>query len=264
MRHRTQAHQLAVARRRSVPQKVSRAIVETHDEDVITALLKNGDAEISRGLMEYLVAESKRVDTFQNPLVDRHDLPPDLARRMYWWVSAAVRQHIVENFQVDATVIDDHIEESVNEALERDNLAKSERDPTEAQKLAAQMAERSEIDEGFLVNTLRQGEITLFEACFAETTGLRITLMRRLLYEPGGEGLAVACKAAGFGRATYTTIFQLTREVTSHAGAYDPREVNRVAEFFNRLEADHASDVIKRWKRDADYLHALSQIEESS
>ena len=37
--------------------------------------------------MEYLVEQSKRVDTYQNPLLKRPDLEPDLAKRMYLWVS---------------------------------------------------------------------------------------------------------------------------------------------------------------------------------
>ncbi|MCH7646906.1 MAG: DUF2336 domain-containing protein, partial [Nitrospinae bacterium] len=75
---------------------------DTGDVDVITTLLQNGDAEISRSLMAHLVAESKRIDKFQMPLVNRRDLPPDLAQKMYWWVSAAIRHHIVTTFDIDS------------------------------------------------------------------------------------------------------------------------------------------------------------------
>ncbi|MEE8202193.1 MAG: DUF2336 domain-containing protein [Alphaproteobacteria bacterium] len=264
VRHRTQAHQLTIARRRNVAEDVSQALVDAGDVDVVTALIKNDGAEISRSLMEYLVAESKRVDSFQNPLVGRRDLPPDLAHKMYWWVSAAVRQHIVENFNIDPTTLDDAVETTVNAALERDGLKPTASEPSEAEKVAGQLAERGQLNEKFILQTLRQGEAALFEACFAAATGVPLKLTRRLLYEPGGEALAVACKASDFERATFATIFKLTREASAKEQPFDVREMARVTEFFDRIEKDKATAMIKRWRRDSDYLYALRQIEENT
>ncbi len=38
----------------------------------------------------------------------------------------------------------------------------------------------------------------------------------------------------------------------------------RVTEFFDRIEKDKATAMIKRWRRDSDYLYALRQIEENT
>ncbi len=265
IQHRTQAHQLAIARRRDISEDVSQALVDTGDTDVITTLLRNGDAAISRSLMEYLVAESKRVDTFQNPLLHREDLPADLARKMYWWVSAALRQHIVQTYNLDPTEIDDMVEGAVQNVMEKDEAEAKARGikGDEATAFARKMSERGELTEEFLIETLRGGEIHLFEACFAQAVKLAPTLTRRLLYEPGGEGLAVACRAAGFERATYATIFQLTRDASGKGGGFDPRDLARVTEFFDRVERGQANAVANRWRRDADYQDALRQIEEA-
>ena len=118
--------------RKHVSEEVSDALVETGDTGVITSLLENDDAEISRTSMEYIVAESKRVDTFQNPLINRKDLPPDMTRKMYWWVSAAVRQHIVENFSVDPATIDDSIEGAAKYRF--DGTADGVETPSEAER----------------------------------------------------------------------------------------------------------------------------------
>ena len=116
VRHRTRSHQLSVAMRRNIGEDVSQAVADTGDPDVITALLRNEDAAISRSLMEYFVEESKRVNSFQDPLVHRSDLPNDLAQKMYWWVSATLRKHILESFDVDPTVVDDAIDSVVEGA----------------------------------------------------------------------------------------------------------------------------------------------------
>jgi len=144
IKHRTQAHQLAISVRKGLSEDVSQALVETGDTDVITSLLKNGEAGISRSLMEYLVAESKRVDSYQMPLVHRQDLPADLARKMYWWVSAALREHIIEHFDVDPTTLDDTIETAVTDALHQEG----HREPvSEAERFAEQMAARGQLSE---------------------------------------------------------------------------------------------------------------------
>jgi len=76
VRHRAQAHQLAIAMRQSLSEEVSQSLADTGDIGVITKLIENEDAKISESLLDYLVAQSKTVDSFQNPLISRRDLPP--------------------------------------------------------------------------------------------------------------------------------------------------------------------------------------------
>ncbi len=259
IRDRSHAHQLAIATRKTVSEEVSQALADTGDVDVITTLLQNGDAEISRSLMAHLVLESKRIDQFQMPLVNRSDLPPDLAQKMCWWVSAAIRDHIVKNFEVDPSVIDDSVEIAVEGALEQEIAAPG--DPTEAKRFAKDMAERNRLTEDLLVQILGQGEVSLFEACFAEAADLEFGFARQLLYEPGGDGLAFACKAAGFKRGTFVKLFKLAGKSATRTDPYDARKISKAVEFFDNLDPAHAIAVIKRWRRDPRFLHALDEIE---
>lgn len=258
VRHRAQSHQLAIAMRRSLSEEVSQSLVDTGDESVITRLIENEDARISESLMDYLVAESKHVDSFQNPLISRKDLPPNLARKMYWWVSAAVRQHIVENFSVDATEIDDSIEDAVKGQIEAGVGAGNQ--PTEAEQAAREIDNQGKLTEEFLVNLLRDGEVALFEASFARATDIPIKLARRMLYEPGGEGLAMACKAGGFSAGMFTNLYRLTRKATTSQEPFDERELVRLTDFYDCMRAPSAQALVKRWHREPDFLHALGQM----
>jgi uncharacterized protein (DUF2336 family) len=112
VRNRTLEHQLAVAVRSDLSSRVSEALVETGDQRVIRELLKNQGACLSRATLAYLVEESKRMDSFQEPILHRRDLEPDLAKRMFLWVSAALRQHILTHFELDPETIDDLLEEA--------------------------------------------------------------------------------------------------------------------------------------------------------
>ncbi|MEE9318369.1 MAG: DUF2336 domain-containing protein, partial [Rhodospirillales bacterium] len=178
--HRTLEHQLAVAVRGAVSEDVSDALVETGDESVITTLLKNSGSTISLATMEYLVEESKRVDVFQEPILRREDLDPALAKRMYLWVSAALRQYILDNYQLDQTVLDDLLERTAKTAQEVRH--------TKSDELAETVDKEGLGLAKMMIRALKDGEIFLFEAMFRRLTRLRNTLIKRILFEPGGEG----------------------------------------------------------------------------
>ncbi len=169
---RTLEHQLAVAMRKSVSEIVSDALVGTGNVDVISALLENHDARISAKTMEYLVEQSERVDSYQNPLLRRPELDPELARRMLWWVSAALRRHILDNFLIKPSDFDDALEASASElaGLPADGT------PSKSEELVDSLSDSKTISPHLLVETLRQGEIALFEAMLAKMTGIRLDL----------------------------------------------------------------------------------------
>ncbi len=259
VRHRTKAQQLAIAIRRSLSEEVSQSLVDTGDVSVITTLIENEDAKISDSLMDYLVAQSKHVDSFQNPLISRRDLPPNLARKMYWWVSAAVRQHIVKNFSVDPIEIDDSIEAVVKDKIEAEITDGHQ--VNEAEQAAREIDSQGKLTEEFLVTLLKDGEVSLFEASFARSTKIPLKLARRMLYEPGGESLAMACKAGGFSAEMFTELYRLTRKANTSKEPFDEREMVRLTDFFDCMRAPSAEALVKRWNREPDFLHALDQMD---
>ena len=259
IRHRTLEHQLPIAMRTDISEIVSDALVETGESSVITTLLENPNAHIATGTMEYLVEQSRRVDGSQNPLLHRHDLPSELARRMYWWVSAALRTHIVKRFDVDPSELDEMLETAVDEVLIGGAEDKSVH--SAADKLAEQLVNTQDSESEFLIDLLRQGEVSLFEAMFSKLTELRIVLTRRLIYEPGGEGLAIACRAAGIEKETFATIFVLSRQARPGGRVVAKGEVAQVMGFYDRIDDLAAQRILRRWRRNPDYLDLLRQVE---
>jgi uncharacterized protein (DUF2336 family) len=103
--HGTIAHCLAIARRRGIPEPVTEALVATDNRDIAITLLNNRSAGISRETMARLAERSRRVRALRAPIIRRPDLPADIARAMYWWVSTAQRNRIVSRFGVSPVVI---------------------------------------------------------------------------------------------------------------------------------------------------------------
>ena len=136
--------------------------------------------------------ESAQVPDYQELLINRHDLSTELAKKLYWGVSAALRKHIIANFDLDPTSLDTTMEEAVNDALAGDT--KTVRKQSAPQETRQHICEQDLHD---LVALLRKGDVARFLDKFTGLSKLRLTLVRRLLFEPGGDGLAIACKGIG-------------------------------------------------------------------
>jgi uncharacterized protein (DUF2336 family) len=257
IRNRTLEHQLAISIRKSVSEEVADALIATDSIDVIKTLLENHNADISQRTMEYLVEQSQRVDTYQNPLLRRPDLDTTLAKRMYWWVSAALRTYILDRYEIDPGELDETMESTVKSLTE----AEGDQRP-KAVELADQLAERQEITPALIVKTLREGEVALFAALFGKYTGIRLQLVQRMLFEPGGEGLAIACKGSGIDKSTFASIYVLTRKARGRDSVNHLADMAGILGLYDRIKEDAAGMLLKKWQRDPNFLRAIWQIEQ--
>jgi uncharacterized protein (DUF2336 family) len=256
VKYRTQEHMLQVARREAVSEGVADALVDKGDEDVIEALLVNQDAAISRQALSYIVERSKRVDRFHEPLVARQDLPPDLAHKMFWWVSAALRDHILHNYSFDAGAIDELLQDTVQRTIEDDR----ERQPgrTVAEELVRNMANRGALDTKFLMRSLQSGEIRLFTAGLGELGRLDFETAQRIVLDPGGEPLAVLCRAVGMDRKQFTTAYMLSRTTKGNflGVSVSPQSVR----LFDGLTEHSAMSALQYWRQDQGFQRARTAI----
>lgn len=254
-RERTLEHRLAIAGRPQVSEAVCEALVGLGEESVITTMLANPNARIAAATLEYLVEESKRVNAFQEPILRRADLPRDLAARMVFWVSAALRQYILDNFGIDEGTIDDALEAT---ALEIIRSAPAQQ--RKSSQLAAALGEDGALSPDLLVGALRDGEMRLFIALFQRMTGLNERLVVDLIREPGAEGLAIACKASGIGKAYFAAIVALIRRLRPGDKEQIRNELRGVMALYDRMEPDAAKEIALRWRRNIGYLAAIRDL----
>jgi uncharacterized protein (DUF2336 family) len=259
IRQRTMEHQLAIAVRHSVSEEVSDVLVQTGQTSVIVTLLKNQNAKISQSTMEYLVEQSQRVDTFQEPILHRHDLKPELAKRMFFWVSAALRQYMVDHFKLDQNTVDDLLEQAAMQEIE---AVTSEVGKKKSAELAEALRKEGLVTAEMLVTALREGEVPLFIALFCKLAELREYLVTRIIFEPGGEGLAIACKGMGIGKAVFASIFTLSQKTKAVTAPVLKIALPKALAFYDRISEKAAADVLAQWRRGSDYLSAIRQLTE--
>ena len=245
IQQRTKEHRLAIALQKPLGEHVTDAILDQGEPDVIEELLNNQDALLSQRAMEYLVAESLEVARYQKPLLNRPDLPPKLAHRMFWWVSSVLRQHIVQKFKIDDKMLASQVEQSAQQALSAssapsvDELAKG---------LVDRLDQVDELNERFLIQALRGGNVTAFTASFAKLCRLDLRMARRVIFETGGEPLAVAAKSIGIDRSNFATIFLLTRKSQEKVMPGD--KLSSTLAFYDSLAREQAAGMLAYWRAD--------------
>ena len=255
IQYRTMEHRLAVAMRASVSSAVSDALVEKGEDPVLETLLENQGAEISDQAMEQIVERSEKSERLQLPLVTREDLHPELAKRMLWWVSAALRKHIVHTFEIDPSTLDAEMESTV-----RDILGGNDDGLGDAKALVGYDVFHKLVDPEDLVQFLRRGEVSIFEQMLSKKLGLRPELLKRLLFEPGGEGLAIACRAVEIPPKIFAAIYRMTREAKEDSPEKEVGELTRVTSFYLAIDSEMSREVLTKWRRDPDYLWAIKQL----
>ncbi|WP_169568894.1 DUF2336 domain-containing protein [Sneathiella limimaris] len=260
---RTKEHLLAITERDDISPLISDMLIEYGDDDIMEELIKNKDAQISREAMALLVEESKRVDSFQEPLLARYDMPAELAYKMFWWVSAALRRHILANFKIDPVELDQTLAHSAKELIEDEQVP--DFGETHADRLAAHMASKNELNERSLIQILRSRQIRLFLSGFAIVSGLDTRTLSRFVYDKNAEAMAVVCKALGFERNSFSAVYLLTRRggaSTDQTKMMKPAELEVIMEFYDSLSQYDAKAILAHWKLDTAYTSAVEELDE--
>jgi uncharacterized protein (DUF2336 family) len=191
---RSTAHREVIARRARIPAEVVTALVRMKEPKVLHALLSNAGAVIPRNVFNDLVAIAEGLEQIRSPLIRREDMPKDLACQMFWYVSAALRQSILERFSVDPRELDGIMAELV-----------AERGAARVRPLPQQPNWTSG-EVRALVAKARAGDIEGFTQALAIVTGVDLGTARRIVADMGGQPLAVACKAMGADRLELSAI----------------------------------------------------------
>ncbi len=247
VRHKTKQHQLAVAAREDISKGVSAAIAETGDTDVVSELLKNPSARIAEATYAYIAERSQKEVTLQAPLLKREDLPGDVAARMYGWVASELRTVIEQKYKVPSHILDAPLFESMSEVA-AEHGPEVPWDEAERGLAEAIKAERLN-DPMVLVRLIKAGHVSLFEALFARYLNVGIRLARRILYQPDGRALAVACRSAGIERPVVVALLEAVPVQTDKGtGKGDKASREGALDLFRRITPQESLDVMTRWR----------------
>jgi uncharacterized protein (DUF2336 family) len=238
-------HQTVVAERPAIGENVTAAIARCACEAALIALLRNGSAKISDATFEQLGERARNIPSLQQPLVDRPDLPGELAKRLCVWVSGALKTALTARYPDAGKALVSAIDESAA-SLQHEEAPLT---GANARKLVEKLHASGQLRASFLIRVLNQGQMELFEYAFAALLNMDPETMRTALYGDNPMTVALACRAAGIDKSVFQTVYNLSRHhrsVLAKLTDSDHKEIGTIftdvkkAEALQRLKSEAA------------------------
>ncbi|MBN9320387.1 MAG: DUF2336 domain-containing protein [Caulobacterales bacterium] len=247
----TLEHRRLVALRRGVSEMVADALVESGQALVIEALLRNETAKLSHMALELIVAATRDNAHLIAPLLRRAELRPSHAYVMFWWADAQCRKTILQRFAVDRQVLQEAVsdifsmaaEEGWQDPLSRKALQFIER--RQRNRAAIAKSAFASLDEAVAAAANGLTRETAEEIAYL--SGLKPMTAAKIFTDPGGEPLAILCKATGLPRVAIKALWRgLRRREADPSGGITP-QLERVMEIFDTVAVDRAQTVLRYW-----------------
>lgn len=249
---------IAVLVRRAEEHRFLRAAAPPADRALLAGLVADPAPSIAAQAMALLVAQSRRFDRFQEPVLARTELPADLQHRLVWTIAAALRVYMVDRHGIAPAAAD----RALAEAAARLLAAYDEGDTLEARcaRLARALRDADRLSDAMIGQSLDDGNLPLFVAMLAARTGLAERSVAEIAAVPAEPGAALLLRAAGVDRDIAATA--LIRLVAGGAAAGPVREAELEAQLdmFDAHDPVEARERLGLWRIDPAYRTSLAQL----
>ena len=183
----------AIARRASVGETITDVLVEKGDDTVLGTPAGNNGAQFSRGGMVTIVERAKGNQNLNMSLVQRKDVPADLAQDMFWRVSDAMREKILS---ASDSLDESQVDELLQEAEEWFAEQKEKGSLDQAEKFIVRKEKLGQLDPALLLGLIRQDKIAEFVAGLRRLVNINTEVVRQAVFDSESEKLTILCKAA--------------------------------------------------------------------
>ncbi len=216
-------HRVEVARRPALSTPVSDRASQDAEAPVLAALCANEGIALSPAAVERLVSAARRISSLRGPLSRRAELTRDLAGDLFQVVGAGLQDDLSRRFDLPAEPLRSTVQGAVADMGEPGgDRAEMER------RLVEKLSGSGELRPGFLLKSLRDGRLGLFEEALSVLAQLPRKSLREAVAGAGPERLALACTAAGLDRSVFPTLLTLVREQTGGTPGDTPSSMLRV------------------------------------
>ena len=244
------AHWLAIARRRSLTESVTDALLQTGETHVIETVLRNPNARLSTQGVDIVVSRSRQSPSLPALLVPRTELKPTQALVLFWWAGFEARLHILRRFAIDRTTL-------IQELGDVFKLAAAEGWSDADTRKTLQVIERRQRNRaaaakspfGSLEGALAAAEHGLDRALLheiAHLAGLKPTTASQIFADAGGEAIGVLCKAVGLKRPLLIGLWKALRRPVGDPDSTD-NPLGRTVYVFDTLATAKAQTVLRYW-----------------
>lgn len=168
----------AIARRQSVSEEVSDALVQSLDVPAVAALLVNPNALIRKATLETIIEQAEEIESWHLPLVLRADLSARAIRRIGGFVGASLLERLVARGDLSEATRS-HLSRRLRARLERSDGDQG--DQRSAQEVVAAARAAGMLDDAFVENAALAGNRELVTLSLAAMAQVPEATVRKIL-----------------------------------------------------------------------------------
>jgi uncharacterized protein (DUF2336 family) len=201
--------------------------------------------------VENVVAATRDQSRLVPLLLRRAELRPHHAYVMFWWANADERRLILQRFAVSREVLQEAASDVFALAAQegwQDAISRKALQFIERRQRNRQAIERSRFDSLDAAIAAAQPGMTRETAEeISYLSGLKPMTGAKIFTDPGGEPLAILCKATGLGKAAVRALWRGLRRPETDASGADSPGLARVLVAYDMIAVDRAQTVLRYW-----------------
>ncbi len=193
--------QVAVAQRSMVSATVSEALVDTHNEQVVSTLVGNLRAEIPERKLAEVVEAFAGSESVRQNILRRANLPLTVAERLVAKASDSLRTQLMMHgalTEITAAEIIVQARERAVLGLLGDNVSDDDVDT-----MVRHIQTHGRLTPSIVLRALVMGDLAFFEAAMGRMAGVPLVNARTLIYDAGPLGLRAVFDKAGLPEAFF-------------------------------------------------------------
>lgn len=218
-------HQVEVARRPHISERVADAVIDAAVPASMAALAANTTAAVGEAGLHRLIEHARRVAALRAPLSRHPALNRELAATLYAMVGESLRSELLTRFGDTGPALPAAIAAAIESASARPRsppmtvlLTSSgdgagDRDEAD-RRLVGKLQASGDLRAGFLLRALREKQVGLFEHGLSALSGFPIIQVRQAIRRPAPDALYLACASIGIDRAVFPTVLKELRALT--------------------------------------------------
>ena len=248
----SEEHRVMIAQRRGLSEVVTETLMSFGEDPVIEAVLKNGNARLSQVGLEGVVSLSRQSPDLCKHLLRRPELRPSGAYVMFWWCGPEDRKTILQRFAVSREVMQEVAEDVFAMAAQeqwQDPVARKALQFIERRQRNRAAIAKSPYGslEHAIATAEKEGLGRAVASEIAYLAGVKPLTGAKILGDPGGEPVAILCKATGLSRVDLQNLWRsMRRPETLESGEVHPAW-ERTQITYEMLAVDRAQTVLRYW-----------------
>jgi uncharacterized protein (DUF2336 family) len=237
----SQAHLLAVSKRREIGEPVTDILVRRGDREVLRSLAENLDARLSDAGFVALIEGTAQDGALAEKIGLRPDIPPRLFRDLLLETTQAVQQRLLVSARPEMR---SEIRRALAEGSDKVLAKAAQRDYTAAEHATRELRQAGKLDEATLVEFAKNGKYEELVSAIALLCEVPIDVVDRLMLGDRADPILILGKSAGWGWQTAKAI------MTAMPDGLERSSLDLDAAFanFERLSPTTAQRVMRFWQ----------------